>query len=113
MCGSLGTLLKVRAKSHPGTPEHKAHKSKELNNPEEKGGEEKKEKIETMEQSENPEDAENREDDLKPSSVSQKKIDLNQKVGSHIDKLDSLITKAENAQYSMQHQTKQMKKFLN
>lgn len=41
-----------------------------------------------------------------------KKADLNAKVGSHIDKLDSLITKAENAQYSMKHQTKQMKSFL-
>ena len=45
------------------------------------------------------------------SSV-QKQIDLNQKMGSHLNKLDSLITKAENAQYSMQHQTKQMKKIL-
>lgn len=41
-----------------------------------------------------------------------KTIDLNEKMGSHLDKLDSLITKAENAQYSMQYQTKQMKKFL-
>lgn len=46
-------------------------------------------------------------------SMTSKKIDINAKVGSHLDKLDSLITKAENAQYSMQHQTKQMKKFIN
>lgn len=39
-------------------------------------------------------------------------IDLNKKMSSHLDKLDSLITKAENAQYSMQHQTKQMRKFM-
>lgn len=112
VCGSLGTLLKVRAKSHPGTPEHKARKSKELNSPEEKEAEEKKEEIETMEQSENPEEAENPEDGVQPGSFPQKKIDINQKLGSHIDKLDSLINKAENAQYSMQHQSKQMKKLL-
>lgn len=46
------------------------------------------------------------------SDVQPKQIDLSQKMGSHLDKLDSLITKAENAQYSMQHQTKQMRKFL-
>lgn len=44
---------------------------------------------------------------------SNKKIDLNEKMGSHLDKLDSLISKAEHAQYSMQHQTKQMKTILN
>lgn len=44
--------------------------------------------------------------------VQPKQLDLSQKMGSHLDKLDSLISKAENAQYSMQHQTKQMRKFL-
>ncbi|XP_033208858.1 uncharacterized protein LOC117167785 [Belonocnema kinseyi] len=112
VCGSLGTLLKVRAKSHPGTPEHKARKSKELNSPEEKEAEDKKKEIKTMELSENPEDAENPEDCVKPGTFLQRKIEINQKLGSHIDKLDSLINKAENAQYSMQHQSKQMKKLL-
>lgn len=46
------------------------------------------------------------------SGVQPKQVDLNKKMGSHLSKLDSLINKAENAQYSMQHQTKQMKKFL-
>lgn len=46
------------------------------------------------------------------SGVQQKQIDLSQKMGSHLNKLDFLITKAENAQYSMQDQTKQMKKIL-
>lgn len=46
------------------------------------------------------------------SGVQPKQVDLSQKMGSHLDKLDSLIMKAENAQYSMQHQTKQMRKFL-
>lgn len=38
--------------------------------------------------------------------------DIPQKMSSQIDKLDSLLTKAENAQYSMAHQNKQMKSFL-
>lgn len=50
--------------------------------------------------------------DVADTGVEPKKLDLSQKMGSHLDKLDSLITKAENAQYSMQHQTKQMRKFL-
>ena len=115
MCGTLGTLLKVRAKSHPGTPEHKARKSNgsnEVNALEEKGREEKKDEIEMSKSSENSEGVENLEDGIKPTSISHKKIDFNQKIGSHIDKLDSLINKAEHAQYSMQHQTKQIKQFL-
>lgn len=46
------------------------------------------------------------------SGVHPKQIDLDRKMVSHLDKLDILVTKAENAQYSMQHQTKQMRKFL-
>lgn len=34
-------------------------------------------------------------------------------VESSLDKLDSILDKAENAQYSMAHQNKQMKKFIN
>jgi len=51
-------------------------------------------------------------DNAADSGVDPRQIDLGQKMGSHLDKLDSLISKAENAQYSMQHQTKQMRKFL-
>lgn len=38
--------------------------------------------------------------------------DMQQKMSCQIDKLDSLLTKAENAQMSMAHQNKQMKSFL-
>lgn len=38
--------------------------------------------------------------------------DMQQQMSSGIDKLDSLLTKTENAQYSMAHQTKQMKSFM-
>lgn len=38
--------------------------------------------------------------------------DMQQKMSSGFDKLDSLLTKTENAQASMAHQNKQMKSFL-
>lgn len=46
------------------------------------------------------------------SEGSSRRQEINDKVESTVDKLDLLISKAENAQYSMQHQTKQMRKFL-
>lgn len=51
-------------------------------------------------------------ENTKSDTTKPKQIDVTEKMGSHLDKLDSLINKAENAQYSMQHQTKQMKKIL-
>lgn len=44
---------------------------------------------------------------LKESST-----DMQQKMSSQINKLDTLLSKAENAQYSMAHQNKQMKSYL-
>lgn len=46
-------------------------------------------------------------DHLKKSST-----DLHQKMSSQVDKLDILLAKSENAQYSMDHQNKQIKSFL-
>lgn len=40
------------------------------------------------------------------------KQDMQQKMSSGLDKLDSLLAKTENAQQSMAHQNKQMKSFL-
>lgn len=40
------------------------------------------------------------------------KTDMQQKMTGQLDKLDMLLTKTENAQYAMQHQTKQMKSFM-
>lgn len=42
----------------------------------------------------------------------QSSIDMQQKMSNQIDKLDLLLTKSENAQYSMEHQNKQIKSFL-
>ncbi|XP_011869251.1 PREDICTED: uncharacterized protein LOC105562790 [Vollenhovia emeryi] len=108
VCGSLGTLLKVKVHSRGGTPRHKPEEP----NPDE-GRQEKPEaeEVMTVETSDDAA-ADQPADQPANSSVQPKQLDLGQKMGSHLDKLDSLITKAENAQYSMQHQTKQMKKFL-
>lgn len=38
--------------------------------------------------------------------------DINQKVAKNMDALDSLLSKAENAELSLQHQNKQMKSYL-
>lgn len=108
VCGSLGTLLKVKVGSRNNLPENKIIEQNhndttnvhdEAATSEQKLTEELSDDRKTM-------------DNIKSDSSTPKKVDLNEKMGSHLDKLDSLITKAENAQYSMQHQTKQMKKFL-
>ncbi|XP_001602420.1 uncharacterized protein LOC100118458 [Nasonia vitripennis] len=108
VCGSIGTLLKARVSSQPGTPEHK---SRAGSSTEPQPGDE-----ENPEQEQPPETNEEAQPDSEPGverpRMTAKKTDLNAKVGSHLDKLDSLITKAENAQYSMKHQNKQMKSFL-
>lgn len=46
------------------------------------------------------------------SENGQRKSDLSRALDNHVDKLDSMLEKAENAHYSMAHQNKQMKKFL-
>lgn len=57
-------------------------------------------------------------DDLNKMTVAEnkstpaKKVTLEDQMTSQMDKLDSLIYKADNAQYSMSEQNKQMKKFL-
>ncbi|KOC69309.1 hypothetical protein WH47_05973 [Habropoda laboriosa] len=108
VCGSLGTLLKVKGESKNSTPDHKLternHNEARDVDPETSTNEDNL----TLELSNDKKQMENTE----PSTTMQKKIDLNKKMGSHLDKLDSLITKAEDAQYSMQYQTKQIKRFL-
>ncbi|XP_014216744.1 uncharacterized protein LOC106645408 [Copidosoma floridanum] len=94
VCGSLGTLLKARVSSSPGTPEHKPRAGS------------------SSEQEEVPAAEGDAEEEPPQPQAAPRKADLNAKVGSHLDKLDSLINKAENAQYSMKHQTKQMKAYM-
>ncbi|XP_017883350.1 uncharacterized protein LOC108626916 [Ceratina calcarata] len=108
VCGSLSTLLKVRVGSKNSTPDHKPieqnHNETKDVDPDTSANEESL-AVELISDKEQVVSTES-------SSTTPKKIDLNEKMGSHINKLDALIAKAENAQYSMQHQTKQMKKFM-
>lgn len=104
----MGTLLKVKVGSRNNTPDHKSternhNETKDIHNETPSN-----EETLTVELSGDQNPTEN----LKSDATMPKNIDINEKMGSQLDKLDSLITKAENAQYSMQHQTKQMKKFL-
>ncbi|XP_072745952.1 uncharacterized protein [Anoplolepis gracilipes] len=107
VCGSLGTLLKVKVSSRGSTPQHKSEEPNPDNNQEPGAA---AEEVMTVEMSDDT--TADTANDPENSGDQPKQIDLSQKMGSHLDKLDSLITKAENAQYSMQHQTKQMRKFL-
>ncbi|XP_066602872.1 uncharacterized protein [Prorops nasuta] len=107
VCGSIGTLLKGRVTHWEGTPNHKPNESSDAEEQVEKiAREEATDESMTIELSgeanQVPCDGE----------VKSKSADINKKMASHLDKLDSLINKAENAQYSMQHQTKQMRSFL-
>lgn len=100
----------MKVGSRSGTPHHK---------PEEPNPDDSQEVQKELEPAadevmmvETSDDTANVANDPANSGVQLKQIDLDKKMGSHLDKLDSLIMKAENAQYSMQHQTKQMRKFL-
>lgn len=104
----MGTLLKVKVGLKNNTPDHKLT---EQNHNETKDVVPETSIIEenlTVELSNDKKHIEN----IENNTMMSKTIDLNEKMGSHLDKLDSLINKAENAQYSMQYQTKQMKKIL-
>ncbi|XP_020297477.1 uncharacterized protein LOC109862006 [Pseudomyrmex gracilis] len=115
VCGSLGTLLKVKVGSRGGTPHHKPEENIEKQESEDKP-ESTADEVMTVETSADTvadasaEDPES--DSVANSGFQPRQLDLSQKMTSHLGKLDSLITKAENAQYSMQHQSKQMRKFL-
>lgn len=41
-----------------------------------------------------------------------RKMDMAKTIDKQVDKLDAMLMKAENAHYSMQHQSKQMKSYL-
>ncbi|XP_058799426.1 uncharacterized protein LOC131668941 [Phymastichus coffea] len=107
VCGSLGTLLKARVStaSQPGTPEHKSRSGSASEPQPSTSADEQPEEV-TSEEGATEEGGE------LPRVTTNRKADINTKMTSHLDKLDSLISKAENAQYSMKHQTNQMKAFM-
>ncbi|XP_070163084.1 uncharacterized protein [Polyergus mexicanus] len=111
VCGSLGSLLKVKVGSRSGTPHHKPEKSNPDGNQEvQKDPGSATDEVMMVETSDDiTADAAN---NPANSGVNPKQIHLDQKMMSNLDKLETLVTKAENAQYTMQHQSKQMRKFL-
>ncbi|XP_014480068.1 PREDICTED: uncharacterized protein LOC106747228 [Dinoponera quadriceps] len=110
VCGSLGTLLKVKVGSRGGTPHHKPEDPDAKQEAQQEPGSAETAATEAADDVMTVETA--AETNPESGDVQPRHIDLNEKMGSHLDKLDSLISKAENAQYSMQHQTKQMRKFM-
>ncbi|KZC12740.1 Dolichyl pyrophosphate Man9GlcNAc2 alpha-1,3-glucosyltransferase [Dufourea novaeangliae] len=97
VCGSLGTLLKVKVGSKNNTPDRKTTEGNR-NEPKDIINEtEINEEQLTVDLSKDEKTIEN----IKSNSTTQKQIDINEKMGSHLDKLDCLITKAENAQYTL------------
>lgn len=106
VCGSIGTLLKARVStsSQPGTPQHKSRSGSTSDPQPSTSTDEQSEDANATEQVEGGEQ--------QPRVATNRQGEINTKMTSHIDKLDSLISKAENAQYSMQNQTKQMKSYM-
>lgn len=111
VCGSLTNLLRIKADSknnstdtlnHPGTGEAAAAASSSSKDPDltvDAG-------IAALDEME----AESKMTTTDQTRAT--KLDLNKQMTSHLDKLDSLINKAERAEISMEKQNKQMKGFL-
>ncbi|EAT48560.1 AAEL000455-PA [Aedes aegypti] len=96
-CGSLTNLLKFR----PGTPSDGNSTNDPTNGSEPNTINAALDTLDTMQ------DVQNASDVTVAKSAA---TDLGQKMTCQLDKLDSLLNKADNATYSMKHQTDQMKK---
>uniref|UniRef100_A0A1Q3G512 t-SNARE coiled-coil homology domain-containing protein n=1 Tax=Culex tarsalis TaxID=7177 RepID=A0A1Q3G512_CULTA len=96
-CGSLTTLLKFR----PSTPSEGASTSNPDNEAASCSINDSLDTLDAMKELQNASDV---------SVAKSAATDLGQKMTSQLGKLDSLINKADNAAYSMKHQTDQMKK---
>ena len=94
-CGSLTNLLKIRGPGEEGAPA----------DGEETAGEASAENP-APEEGQTEQEVESKPTGSKPTN------DIQQKMSSQLGALDSLLTKAENASYSMQQQNKQMKNLL-
>ncbi|XP_062565144.1 uncharacterized protein LOC134227571 [Armigeres subalbatus] len=96
-CGSLTNLLKFR----PGTPSEGNSANDSTNGADSNDINSALDALDTMKDVENASDA---------KVAKTAAMDLGQKMTCQLDKLDSLLNKADNATYSMKHQTDQMKK---
>ncbi|XP_017777676.1 PREDICTED: uncharacterized protein LOC108563494 [Nicrophorus vespilloides] len=95
-CGSVTELIKTKIGSISSNGESKPQeKGSSSDQPQEEQQEEEVESVVAEASGENP-----------------RKSDLAKALDNHVDKLDTLLDKADNAQYSMQEQTKKMKRLL-
>lgn len=97
VCGSLTSLLKLR----PGTPSDGCSSKDPANGTDSNDINVALDTLDTMKDVENASDVK-----IAKSAAT----DLGQKMTCQMDKLDSLLYKADNATYSMKNQTNQMKK---
>ncbi|XP_055640307.1 uncharacterized protein LOC129777818 [Toxorhynchites rutilus septentrionalis] len=95
-CGSLTSLLRFR----PSTPNEGATSNQASNESSSNTIDDALDTLDSMKEVQNASEAK-----IAKSAAN----DLGQKMTSQLDKLDSLIYRADNAAYSMNHQTKQMK----
>lgn len=105
VCGSLTNLLKIRSEKEESDAASSSQKPEEPN-------EQPKEDV-------SMEAALDTLDEIKTQSVisdtaimKQRATDMKQKMSSQFDALDSMLVKAENAQYSMAQQNKDIKRML-
>nr|XP_018911173.1 PREDICTED: uncharacterized protein LOC109039882 [Bemisia tabaci] len=102
-CGNLSNLLKIRLRgsepnSNDASPCPSPAPTKKFDNQNSGEGVE-----QTACANPNPPDT---------RTQSQKRMDFDREMSNQVDKLDSMLSKADNAVYSMSAQNKQMKKFL-
>lgn len=101
-CGSLTNLLKIRGGADGDEPQLA-------------DGDSVSNVIPTDDEPSLDSDAQDAADGARSSQIQHLKkasTDINEKMSCQLGKLDSLLTKAEDAQYSMAQQNKQMKSFL-
>ncbi|XP_037039044.1 uncharacterized protein LOC119076414 [Bradysia coprophila] len=101
-CGSLTNLLKIRGNQKTDMPDslHPTTSNDES------------ESANSGDQSTHTDAPLDSSETMQPQSSKGNANSMQQKMSCQFDKLDAMINKAENAQYSMSHQNKQMKSFL-
>lgn len=108
MCGSLTNLLKIRPGSAAGEASGGSEAGPEGGNVENASQETNDinsalDTLDTMRDNAAKTDT---------TEIRETSLNIQKKMTAQFDALDSLLNKAENAQYSMEQQNKEMKKFL-
>ena len=104
VCGSFTSLLKIRtsspARSESGQPEQSSENSEQATSSNINDALDNLEKMKEVQEQSDVKFAKNQ------------AIDISTKINKNMDALDSLLMKSEKAEMSLQHQNKQMSKFL-